>query len=95
MQGVFPGAVIVQMGPESLVGRFPQTVSREVERDSQVFVLLDCGFEPLLAVSRKGMVRGMFGLGGLRLRYLRAWLMIWSARLRPGSSKLDAIRRMA
>ena len=56
MQGVFPGAVIMQMGPESLVGRFPQTVSREVERDSQVFVLLDCGFEPLLAVSGKLIV---------------------------------------
>ena len=55
-QCVFPSAVIVQMGPESLVGRFPQTVSREVERDSQVFVLLDCGFEPLLAVSGKLIV---------------------------------------
>ena len=38
------------------------------------------------------MVRGMFGLGGVRLRYLRAWLMIWSARLRPGSSRLDALQ---
>ena len=45
--------VMVQMGPESLVGRFPQTVSREVERDSQVFVLLNCGFKPLFAVSGK------------------------------------------
>ena len=45
--------------------------------------------------ARNGMVRGMFGLGGLRLRNLRAWLIIWSARLRPGSSRLDAMRRMA
>ena len=46
----------MQMGPESLVGRFPQTVSREVERDGQVLVLLDCGLEPLLAVSGKLIV---------------------------------------
>ena len=56
LQCVLPGAVIVQMGRESLVGRFPQTVSREVERDSQVFVLLNCGFKPLFAVSGKLIV---------------------------------------
>ena len=39
-----PGAAVVQMGPESLVGCFPQTVSRQVERDGQVFVVLYCGF---------------------------------------------------
>ena len=46
-QRTLPGAVVVLMGPESLVGCFPQTVSRQVERDGQVFVVLDCGFEPL------------------------------------------------
>ena len=55
-QCVFPGAVIVQMSPESLVGRFPQTVSRQVERDGQVFVVLDCGFKPLFTVSGKLIV---------------------------------------
>ena len=55
-QCVFPSAVIVQMGPESLVGRFPQTVSTQVERDGQVFVVLDCGFKPLFTVFGKLIV---------------------------------------
>ena len=38
------------------MGRFPQTVSRQVERDGQVFVVLDCGFKPLFAVSGKLLV---------------------------------------
>ena len=56
VQGVFPGAVIVQVSSEGLVGRFPQTVSGQVERDGQVLVLLDCGFEPLFTVSGKLVV---------------------------------------
>ena len=69
MQGVFPGAVIVQVSSEGLVGRLPQTVSRQVERDGQVLVLLDCGFEPLFTVSGKLVVgqerygEGDVGLG--------------------------------
>ena len=56
MQGVFPGTVVVQMSAEGLVSRLPQTVSRQVERDGQVFVLLDCGFEPLFTVFGKVVV---------------------------------------
>ena len=57
------------MGPESLVGCFPQTVSRQVERDGQVFVVLYCGFQPLFTVFGKLLVgqewygEGDVGLG--------------------------------
>ena len=57
------------MGPESLVGCFPQTVSRQVERDGQVLVVLYCCFEPLFAVfgklvtSQKGYGEWDVGLG--------------------------------
>ena len=57
------------MSAEGLVGRLPQTVSRQVERDGQVLVLLDCGFEPLFTVSGKLVVgqerygEGDVGLG--------------------------------
>ena len=49
--------------------KYPQTVSRQVERDGQVFVVLDCGFEPLFTVFGKLIVgqewygEGDVGLG--------------------------------
>ena len=49
-QGTLPGAVVVKVGPESLVGCLPQTMSGQVERDGQVFVVLYGCFEPLFAV---------------------------------------------
>ena len=76
MQGVFPGTVIVQVSAEGLVGRLPQTVSRQVERDGQVLVLLDCGFEPLFTVFGKMVVgqerygEGDVGLGRAEIAIL-------------------------
>ena len=64
------------MGPESLVGCFPQTVSRQVERDGQVFVVLYCGFQPLFTVFGKLLVgqewygEGDVGLGWTKVAVL-------------------------
>ena len=43
-------------GPGESLGCFPQTVSRQVERDGQVLVVLYCGFQPLLTVFGKLLV---------------------------------------
>ena len=50
VQRIFPSSMVVKVGPESLVGRFPQAVSGQVEWDSQVFVLVNGGLEPLFTV---------------------------------------------
>ena len=55
-QRTLPGTVVVKVCPESLVGCFPQTVSGQVERDGQVFVVLYGCFEPLFAVLGKLVV---------------------------------------
>ena len=75
-------------GPGESLGCFPQTVSRQVERDGQVLVVLYCGLQPLLTVFGKLLVGQEWygerdvGLGWAEVlpgqyacRYVIVWLL--------------------
>ena len=57
MQSAFPGSVVVELRPEGLVGGFTEAVGGKVQWDGEVFVLLDGGTQPLLAMFCKVVVR--------------------------------------
>ena len=60
VEGVFPCAVVVQVGAEGFVGGFSQSVGGEVEGNGEMLVLLDGSTKPLLAVLGK-VVMGQEG----------------------------------
>ena len=49
--------MVVELGSKGLVGCFTEAMRREVEGNGQVFVLLNGGAEPLLAVFCEVVVR--------------------------------------
>ena len=92
----FPSPVVMQAATECGVSCFSYSACREVKRYGKVLVMVDELGEPALDVGLEiGVGKGRLLFGGVRLRKVKAWLRMWRALLRPGSSRLVAMRRMA
>ena len=81
-------------GPESLVGRFPQAVSGQVEWDSQVFVLVNGGLEPLFTVLGVKVVGEKWN-GEWDVRFWRTQVAVFERLMNNVESRLAAMRRIA
>ena len=91
----------MELGSQGLVSCFTYAMGWKVEGYGQMLVLLDGDTEPLLAVFGKVIARQErhrqrnVGFGWSKIAIKEALLMMWRALLRPGSSRLAAMRLMA
>lgn len=94
MQSAFPGSVVVELRPEGLVGGFTEAVGGKVQWDGEVLVLLGGGSQPLLAMfCEVVMCQKRHSEWNVRLGWGKVAVLeiMCSARLRPGSSRFEAI----